>query len=293
MQSYQFSRPKDRELIGFYEKIRLQYADVENNNRAKQHHDAIRLVDTPEEKIFGKVSKEDFLQILDSYARQQSSRGLEEKAVDCDKVDGGNYAKHLFSRPGFHHMGSTAYLAEDLNLEYIQKNSFLGGHHSYTLGEDDNIQALRKSYKTGDVRRSLAKITRHLENDENDQAKREIDKILSIDPKCGDALTARSRYYFKIHRFRDAINDMEESLKYKIADHANARKLLSDYYFEYGLTLYNRRDDRRQLEAACEAFRESLQNNERNQGAKMHWEMCRSLLNQRNNSFTQRPAYRR
>lgn len=312
---------KSKELLKFYTKVRQGIKEHEKRLKSKsdatncddniqQQVEEPKLITNPRSRkskfkgqadrpgeLFGSISRSEFEKILETYERQQLAEGQRENPVFCKKVDGDSFDKLLHSKVGFHHLASTDFLLEDLNINDLTRYTFLGGQvGSYDLFEGEDLRSLIKKHSKIYIRQYLHEAWHYLScfdktTGANSQiAKDRIDMACRLDPDNGDVLACLGRYYFLKEDITRATNLFERALKTKLDDPAKAKMSFADCYYELGLRAYNREKN----QEALKLFENALELHPVYEGAKIHRNLCLTRINQgRSFQSNRQPAYRK
>lgn len=280
----------ERDLNNFYSKIRAHLDEPLFQD--DDHKPNIGLKDVPDENFYGKISKEEFEKVLNSYEKQQECTNTKDAPVACDREAGQSFAKLLFSKKGFHCLGSTRYLTSDLGIKDADRCSFLAGISSYKIDRYEDVQGLRKNHRRLLVKMFLDEAKKHLNKDTPAirEAKDEIIKALRVNPRSADALSVRGRYNFITNNFQEASRDFGEALRGELEDEDRdyIKLQLSESLCSHALANFYHKGDHR---GAVPVFTEALRYNPQNESAKLHLGICEDKI--RSSGFrTSIPNYR-
>lgn len=289
--SYHHNDP-ERELFKFYDRVRLHLDDLDlekDDTHKVQSYDQ-RSCDKPSEaELFGFITKDEFIKVLNSYDEQQRSQNLQDKPVACDKIVGGNYAKLLYSKPGFHHLNSTSHLVKSLEIRNIHRSSFLVGHSTFCANKDEEISGLKETQKNMLIKQITDRAIEYINSNQLDLACKEINRAYNLDSRNGDVLATRGRYYMAKNDHVDAIKFFKSALNHKPHDENNIRFYLSDSLYQQGVVQYNRTEYKKARDLLSDALKYNLDN----QGAKLHKNLCEDRLRAATSFSNKHPAYRK
>lgn len=277
----------------FFQKLRLDINLIEtelSNSPLPQQEERQTSSTSSEDKLYGVVSREEFQNILSSYENQQNSSDLKNKPVTCDKVSGKCFAKLLYSKPGFHHPGSTDHLVQDLKINDVHRNTFLGGVSNYIVNEDGNLTGLWQKRRNLILKVNVDNAAKFLAEGKPAEARKLIDLTLKDDPNNGYALAVRAQYYRENLKFDLAIEDLTKVLQEdSFKDKKKIYEGLGVSTYEIGLRSYHRNDFQAAINKFDEVLRyakecEAADLKKEVEGAKLHKEICKTKLSQYNRS---------
>lgn len=257
----------------FYDKLRSNLVDFNYQPDAASGGSKKSPSSASDEELYGKISKDEFLKILDTYEKQQTNDS-KDKAVRCDRVVGESFAKLLFSKPGFHHIGSTERLVRNLRIRDVKRNSFLAGHSTYDLNEEDTLKELLQNHQRGAIRQLVSTAMGFLANKCFQDAEARINIALSKNPEDGNALVARARYYSAKNMHDQAILDFKDGLANRPDDPEDVKNCLAEELAKKALQLMYK-DNFKECIRVCD---EALSYNPGNDLAKLNRGMCQQKL---------------
>lgn len=268
-------QPSAREHLKFYRKIRRHLDSIETD---ADHHlnQNIRAScgDVPEDKLFGNVTKEEFQSILNVYDARQNNDETKDKPVSCGEVFGQSYEKLLFSKQGFHHSGSTAYLVENLGVKDASRSSFLGGLSTYSVSPDDKIDGLIKNQLRVGVKQTVREANELLDASSFDAAKDLLSKASKLIPNDADVIAAQGRHAALTLEWPSAIEFFKRSLSLGPSNKESIAAHLSDALYQHGYKLYSSN----RLSEAVAVFEDSLEYNPNNSGSMLHRNLCNDRI---------------
>ena len=258
------------------DKIRCQLDNLDLSlDDSCQNSSSSSAENVAEEERFGVIKKEEFEAILKAYDQQQTVSALADKVVKCDKVKGGSFAKLLQSRSGFHHLGSTAYLVDDLGIKDRARNSFLGGHSTYDFDENDSLTTIKKQQTKLHITGASKIIHELISSGRTDLAKSEVDKVMKLDCNHPDALASRGHLGSVRKEYNGAIGDLTRALESGgCSEPARVSLILSEALCERGMEAYRCCN----YANAVDDFTESIKYNGANENAKLHLNISRDNL---------------
>jgi len=229
---------------------------------------------SPENGVYGIISDNEIRSIIDIYDSQReegSSRGS--KAIECDQIRGGSYAKLLFSKPGFHNPSSTSYLIGNLRIRDRGRESFLSGYSDYLPSRDDSIETLVQNQIESQIRKSAKEIYEMI-NDQKTEIDstiaNKIDELVNLDAANGDTLAVSGKWAFRQKRYDQAILDLSNALVNNCWDPESTKVDLCRAYYEASLYLYARGE----YQEAFDRIEQSIKLDESNEGAVLHRGLC-------------------
>lgn len=280
----------ERELNSFYEKVRHHLDDLESapsDDCATSRLDPWK--DLKEEDLYGNVTKKELSLLLQSYDSQQENKELEDEPVKCKEVFGHNFARLLHSKPGFHHFGSTSYLVQDLKINDTHRNSFLNGHTSYRLNEDEKLDYIYKQHHQIAIINHLSLANKYLDKNAIKEAKEEIEKALQIDPKYGDSIGTLARLQTMEKKYDEAFSNFELALKCDLRNPTEIKNHYSEALSQVGMIEYFKKNYVR----AMEFYEKSLQLDGNHHNSKLHLGLCRNQIEIKNKFGNRDHSYRR
>lgn len=285
------------EFTKFFQKIRLNIDTLEQDlEPSEESHRTPYLRDVPENKIYGLVEKQEFKKILDAYEAQQNDQDTSEEARDNRSVSIGtkdsksSFAQLLHSKPAFHHPGSTDYLVRHLQINNGERRSLLGGNSDYKLEEKDTLKEILFNRNDKLLESHVNAARNYIENGKLDEAWKEIEMAVKVDGKNGNVLAARGKYYIKLQKYLEAINDFKNALRFKPKDFRQVQEDLANALGCQGLVHHQLR----QYQEAKDRFEEALQLNCGNvEFHRLNRDMCEGIVNNmKQNPFRSRELYR-
>lgn len=271
------------EFTKFFQKIRPNIDTLEQDlGPDGEPRRTSHLRDVPENKIYGLVEKQEFKKYLDTYEAQQNDQESSEdnrdnrpvslKAKDCKS----SFAQLLHSKPAFHHPGSTDYLVKQLQINDVERRSLLGGNSDYKLEEKDTLRDILFSRNDKLVESHVNAARGHIENRKLNEAWEEIEMAFKVDKKNGNVLATRGKYYIKLKKYQEAIDDLKNALQYKPKDPRQIREDLADALGSQGLVHHQLS----QYQQAKDRFEEALELNCGNvEFHRLNRDMCEGFVN--------------
>lgn len=226
--------------------------------------------------IFGEVTKKEIENVLKTYDERQNDARESTKPLACDEniIKGGSYAKMLYAKPGFHHLGSTEHLIKVLGIDEHTRSSFLGDYNSYAVAESEDLDGIKRKYLKETTKKIIEAAYQHLNKDNMSQAKELIEQALKLDHKSGEAKIAKGLYHDKQREYEMSAREFKEALECENVDKKQVGLNLSNSLFQLGMGMYHRA----KWERAATLFGQSLEADPENSGAKLHLELSRDKL---------------
>lgn len=265
----------EREIRSFYEKVRFHLDLLETLPHEDDSSETVEDV----EDLYGEITKEEFAKILESYERQQENEETRDEPVNCKEVFGHNFARLLYSKSGFHHLGSTSFLVNDLRLNDVNRNSFLNGHASYALNEDEKLDYLLELQKKKAVLIHATKAHEYMDDKQLELAIGEIEEARKLNPKSGDYLSAQARMLVLERRYSDAIRTFEDAQQNNPQDHERLSKHYLQALVTYSDNEYHKKNYQKGLALSSKALSLDPSNKE----AELIRGLCNHNIHQRSN----------
>lgn len=283
MEPLDLSSPADREIAAFFDKTRTVSQNLMiSQDESRLPRRFLTISQQPESRVFGAITKKEIEEILEAYDKQKAQRGAVVEPVKCDKILGQSYAKLLHSKPGFHHPGSTVYLARKLGISNAYPDSLLGGYSSYSVGSSEDLPALRSRHRSSMIKTLTQRFHQSLEKDDKEVALLEYDRICKIDPNNSNARACRGLISWKEKKYIEAVDDLRAAIKGDIEFKDLIKNTLVTCLYEIGCLKYQTRN----YTQAISAFDEALTYNPNHDGVKLHRRMSREGLNSRSRFST-------
>lgn len=266
-----------RSINKFYARIRSHLDDLSLQGPEKATPVSDKLQDISEEDKYGFIKPENLNILLEAYDRQPN------KPLRCDDFEAGNLARMLFSKAGFHNPSSTDYLVEDLKINDVNRNSFLGGHSTYVnyiIGKENKLGFLRecqrKMFLSERVKQIMGEIESALETQPilTPDMENEINGLISSGPNNSDVKILIGKRLIIQRRFDQAINELETALDNDCTNFELAKQSLSVALFQKGYKLYQGGE----YEQASNCFNKSLEKNPDHKGSKLHLSLVQEKM---------------
>lgn len=283
---YSNSHPKAPEYEKFYSRVRQNLSALVADPDSHGHN--YTECNVPVDKLYGNICKEEFQHILNAYDSQQHGSD-KDKPVICSKVNGGSYSRLLVSKQGFHHQLSTAYLIEDLGIRDASRNSFLGGHSTYTVEAGEDYSGISDSRIELKILRIVEKGHKLLDDSLESEALSLIDRLLEISPQHPHIDAFRARYCLATRKWSDAIRLYERAFSDLSLRSERNYIALSEAYFNEGYRYYQRNENQR----AVDLFELSLKYNPGHTNSLLHKNMSLDRISRQNSFSNKGPAYRK
>lgn len=290
-----------RDVDKFYGRIRSHLKDGQRQMDLLKEEGLIRINKKQDllicndgirdDKMFGKITKEDFLKILASYDKQQANPDLMNKPVTCKALAGCNFEKLLYLKHGFHNTGSTDYLVNKLQIDDVSRISLLGGYSDYNLFKDEDILTITRLHNRILIRDYLDKAWSYLD------AKKEphlilqlINKARELDPNFGDTIGCNAKFEHLNNRIDKAIQEYELALNNETLE--NTERVLNGYIdclYNEGIRLFTKN----KLVEAKEMFKKILNKKKNHEGSNLHVGLCDNKISQQLLIEKRPPTYRK
>lgn len=236
-----------RERKKFYEKLRQQLGELDRSGdkSIEGSESVISQVSAEDVQIYGQVTEEEFLRVIEAYDSMQTNPETSNQSVSC-QVKGGSYEKLLFSKQGFHNPGSSRHLVKDLRIKDIEPNTFLGGLSSYKVHNDLKIEVLHKFQLRCYLRNRVTQLYNIIHSNpvsREQEILEIIDEVGHFDPDSGDFYAARgfwAAYCEKKDKSQAlaAINDLNRALKEKCSFSDRVKSDLATLNSKLGMQYY-------------------------------------------------------
>lgn len=283
-----------RQLNKFYSRIRANLEDAKSEQDDRPNDEGELIINKPQEpfkcyddvvedRMYGQIRYEDFVNILNLYEKQQARVDLVDKPVTCDSTNKGSFNKLLLSRPGFHNSGSTDYLISKLNIADTNRASFLGGHSNYNLFKGEDILAIERLNNRKFIKECLDKAWHYLDTKrELHLAHSLINKAYECDPNFGDTIGCIAKCKETMDKVGEAIDLYEQALKNETLE--DKSKVVNNYIqclLNEGCKLYVKF----KFKEAIQTLEKILKYQPCHQNALLHIGLSKNKLNENNYTF--------
>lgn len=240
-----------------------------------------RLRGRPEENKYGFIPQDQLKMILNIHDAQP------DKPAQCNQFEAGTLAKLLFSKASFHNATSTDYLIEDLKINDVARNSFLGGHSTYVTSEENSLTHLRscqrKMFITDKVKQVCDAMDSELKTQTvlSEEVEKQIEELIKVGGGNNDVLIVKGKHAIVQKRYNEAVELLDKAIRNECVNIELAKQNLSVAYLNEGLKFYTQKE----YDKASDYFNESLKNNLNNESAKLHLDMIQMRMLQEKRSF--------
>lgn len=268
---------EERSLEKFYARIRLYLDDIKQVPEGTKKPLSDKLKDLNDEQKYGLIKRTELEMLLLNYDETS------ERSTKCERLLEGSFAKLLYSKPGFHHPSSTDYLVEDLNIKECERDSFLGGHSTFSTPEENSLAGITEHHLKMYIK-NRAKELLDLMDDESalpGTLDDDVGELSNKDPQNGNTFAVRGKHHFIRKRYQQAVDDLKRALESNCDYMEKVRLTLSEACYKVGMNLYSRN----KFDQANFSFQESLIFNPQHDGSRLHTEMCIREIQKSNRRF--------
>lgn len=236
---------------------------------------------------YGIVEKEVFLKILNRYEEMQKDNSTMNHPVKCDKVFGESLSNYLHSRPGFHNLGSTTLLMQELNIKDPNRYSFLGGLSNLEPPSDERLSKLKQLAKRAEVCKYLVQARQLLNLGQPKEVQAMIDRCTKLDPDNPEIHAIIGSLQLAKGQITEAISTLRAAIdKRGIRDPDRIRKDLSDAHSKQGYKM----SCKRSWAEAIHHYEEAIRWDPSNEFASHQLSYCRIMYHNSRTCSWGKPA---
>lgn len=171
--------------------------------------------------------------------KHRNGHDLDKPLARMSGYNGDSYSKMLHSKQGFYNTEASSYLAKELQIIDVHRNTFLGGHSILKPRSGESIEDMKKLQSSLWLRDIVNKAHSFLDEKDQEHANECIEKALQINACNGDALCARGRLNFIRGYIDKAQQDFSAALQAPDGDKESINKRIAKENYDHAMGYFN------------------------------------------------------